>query len=89
MYVVRDSKIVLHEPNHLFEIFQVPDTFTTAEIFDLFWKVHKVFNLDFDPNLKPMMKFIQHFIFCIETKRCNVTPRMKDLFNGLSNPSEQ
>lgn len=59
--------------------FQVPDDFDAAQTFDLFFKVHKVFNLDFDPNIKPMMQFIEHSIFGIKIARFRESLQMKAL----------
>lgn len=74
---------------HEYNIFQVPDNFTGAQVFDWFFKVHKIFNLRFDPNLNPMMGFVQKFIYGIKSKSFKATNRMNELNNSLKQPIEQ
>lgn len=46
-------------------VFQVPAEFDFLRAMDFFFKCHFVFHQQFNPQLKHMMAFIQHFIFKI------------------------
>lgn len=38
---------------------QVPPDFDIIRTLDMFFKLHKIFNLNFDPHIKAMMVFLQ------------------------------
>lgn len=63
--------------------FQVPTNFNAVETFDFYFKVTKVFNLHFDPIIKNMMNFVQHFLYKIEEKKVSPTTRMLEIFNKI------
>lgn len=49
--------------------FQVPRAFKAIETIDFFFKIHKIFNLNFDPQLQNMMKYIQTLLYEIGDKK--------------------
>lgn len=66
----------------VFFVFQVPIEFSFSQVFDLFFKIHHVFNVHYEDNLKNMMNFLQHFIYQIPGV---VTPdSMKLIFQQLT-----
>lgn len=62
----------------------MPDGFGILETFDLFYKIHKVFNLKFEVNLKNMFCFIQNHIYKQTDKELKPTNRMTEIFSKLS-----
>lgn len=54
----------------VFFVLKVPENFQFVDVMDLFFKVHKIFDLDFHPSNKSMMNFIEVFIF--EMNRDNI-----------------
>lgn len=63
---------------------QLPVNFTFPEVFDIYYKVHKIFDLCFEPNLRNMMFFIENYIYKIEEGIKKPTNRMLDIFNQIS-----
>lgn len=63
---------------------KVPEEFDFVETFDLFFKVHKVFNQVFEPDLAVMMGFIQNIIYKMNEIGVNPTNRMKEVETLLS-----
>lgn len=55
---------------------QVPHDFSIGEVFELFFKLHKIFKVKCDPNLERLFHFIEHFIFEIDVER--TTPDSSD-----------
>lgn len=47
------------------EIMNVPIEFTIGQTFGLFFKIHKIFKMNCDPNLERLFKFCEHFIYKI------------------------
>lgn len=43
--------------------FQVPSEFSFIQVIDLFFKLHKVFNLDFDKSIMQLMLFFGYFVY--------------------------
>lgn len=56
-----------------FDSFQVPTDFDFVAVFDLFFKLHHVFNLHYHPNFKNFMIFIEHYIFGIDASVVSAT----------------
>lgn len=46
------------------------------ETFDFYFKIHKIFNLEFDSNLKGMMNYVQYYLYNIDEKKSNPTTGM-------------
>lgn len=63
--------------------FKVPESFNFVQTFDLFFKVHKVFNQSFEPSLVCMLTFVQHAIFSMPEDGVIPTPRMNEVLNML------
>lgn len=64
-------------------IFQVPHDFDILQTIDLLFKVHLMFDSNFDPSLKNMFNFLQFFVYEIKSKNVKPTTGMKDIFNKL------
>lgn len=62
----------------------MPDEFGILETFDLLFKIHKVFNLSFEVNLKNMFCFIQNYVYKQIDRDMKPTNRMTDIFSKLS-----
>lgn len=43
--------------------FKIPTTFSAIEVLDLLFKLHLVLNLEFEPNIEPMMHFLAYFVY--------------------------
>lgn len=65
-------------------LINVPAEFTFIDAFDLFFKLHHVFNLGFDYALKPMMSFIQHYLYKIVQPDFKPTTHMVRVFTDIS-----
>lgn len=59
--------------------FQAPNTYGIMEVFDMFFKVHKIFNLDFHPNIQPMMLFVEKYIFKMNHSQSQLTARIREI----------
>lgn len=62
----------------------MPKDFGILETFDILFKIHKIFEQNYDPNLKGMFSFIQNYIYKLTERDLNVTARMMDIFGKLS-----
>lgn len=62
----------------------MPESFDFVDTFDLFFKVHKIFNQSFESHVMNMMKFIQHAIFEMSERGLNPTNRMKEIANMMN-----
>lgn len=72
---------------------KIPATFSAIEVLDLLFKLHLVLNLEFEPNIEPMMHFLAYFVYNFGdslnvrdktgTKAIAFKPnnRMQELFN--------
>lgn len=67
----------------IFLSFQVPIGYDLIQVIDLYFKIHFVFNLNFEPNLAPMLNFFKYFVY--ELRNDNFTPptKMLDIWNRL------
>lgn len=61
----------------------MPEGFDIGQTFDMFFKLHKVFNLNFEPNIKNAMNFVQHFIYGFKERGIKMTTRMEDVYNRV------
>lgn len=52
---------------------------------DLLFKIHIVFDLRFDANLKYMFEFLQYYVYNMRENDIKPTTRMKDISNKLNN----
>lgn len=69
--------------NHSYEFLQVPLDFSAAQTFDLYFKVHKVFGLHFNPALKRAMDFVEYFMYENKRNGFRQTTGVKTLYNQL------
>lgn len=59
--------------------FQVPSEWTFSQVFDVFFKIHMVFDITFEKNISPTMIFIGHYFYGLYTKEFKPTVTMKNL----------
>lgn len=64
-------------------IIQLPREYGIVETYDLFFKVHKVLNLSFNPVIYNMMNFVQTFIYKLEDGQRKPSNSMKAVYNDL------
>lgn len=62
--------------------FQIPDHFNINQVYDLWFKIHHIFNINFDKQLVNAMLFIQHFVYGMKGPK-KPTTKMEDVFNRL------
>lgn len=65
----------------------MPVDFDAAQTFDLFLKLHFVFDTEFQTNLIPMVNFLLHFVFQMKVPKFVPSTKMKEVFNKLSKDS--
>lgn len=61
----------------------MPQGFDIGLTFDVFFKLHKIFNLNFEPNIKNAMNFVQHFVYGFKERGVKMTTRMEDVHNRV------
>lgn len=54
------------------------------EAFDMFYKCHKIFNQDYEPNIYNAMNFLQCFIYNLRDGTKRTTVHMKEVFVNLT-----
>lgn len=59
----------------------MPVGFNAIQTFDIFFKLHKVFNLNFDRNIANALNFVQHYLYNFDEQGVKMTPRMEDVYN--------
>lgn len=64
-------------------LLQLPAGWKFLQVMDIFFKIHKVFCLDYNPSLKTMMHFIEYFLFSHKATYIKVTPKMTEVFNKI------
>lgn len=66
--------------------FQLPKEFSVAEVLDMFFKVHTVFHLKYNPNLANMMMFLECLVykFAKGKRVLNPTAHMLRIFEELN-----
>lgn len=64
---------------------QMPDDWSFRQVFDFYFKAHKVFDLKFDPDLENAMVFLQTYLFKLEDGQKPPTQPMKELIHDLRN----
>lgn len=63
--------------------FQIPEDYQFVQVVDVFFKTHKVLNLEFEPVLAHMMTFLQAAIYKLtDTKK--FTMGMKEVLNAIT-----
>lgn len=64
---------------------QIPPSYDIVHTFDIFFKIHHIFDLNFDKNIVNAVHFIQHFIYNMTDINIYGKPstRMEDVWNRL------
>lgn len=71
----------------IFIYLKVPGSFDSLMTIDMFFKCHKVFNIQYAPGTVKLMHFIDQFIFGGESKEIEITQTMKKNALKLNIPS--
>ncbi|XP_055304838.1 uncharacterized protein LOC129569726 [Sitodiplosis mosellana] len=64
------------------QIIPLPDDMDFLHVFDLFFKVHKIFDLKYEPRLHNMMVFVENFIYKVKNEH-RPTNRMLEISGYL------
>lgn len=67
----------------LLSFFKAPDSFTFVDAVDLLYKIHKVFELPFSPQIKHSMDFLDSFVYRNEFDDDLITPTMRKVAKEL------
>lgn len=65
-------------------LLQLPAHFGIIDAFDLLFKAHKIFNMDFNPDISNAMNFVQTFIYKMQDGQKQPSMLMKEVFNPIS-----
>lgn len=65
---------------------QVPLENSAVQTFDIFYKLHKVFNLKYEANIAPMMTFCEFFIYKLPIRSFRAGLKMTEIYNKMSRP---
>lgn len=69
---------------NVFGLFKVPESFSVVGVVDLYYKIHKVFGIDFNSKIKAMMTLIDHFVFnFLPSSSKSITPSILDASKKL------
>lgn len=68
----------------MFFFLQIPETYDIISVIDLFYKLHFVFDVDFEPNVSPMMVFLQRFVYNMIDRNRTPTNRMKEFWHKVN-----
>lgn len=74
---INTGKMKLRNNNYYLFSMQVPAEYSFIGVVDIFFKIHKVFNLHFDKAVHQLMLFIEYFIFGIATAYDGMTTNTK------------
>lgn len=62
---------------NVFDFFKVPMSFNFIQTVDMYYKIHKVFNLEFNSKIQAVMALIDHFIFKFPQGAYSITPTIR------------
>lgn len=62
----------------------MPPDWTFLEVMDVFYKIHRVLNIEYHVHIKPMMHFIDRFIYKNNDKGSKITPKMHEVYAKIS-----
>lgn len=62
----------------------MPIDFSFIQVFDFYFKAHKVLNLNFEPEIENAMIFMQAFIYRFDDGQKKTTQAMKELVHSLN-----
>lgn len=63
--------------------FKAPETFAFVDAVDLLYKIHKVFDLQFNPQIKHSMDFLDCFVYQNQFDDELITPTMRKVAYDL------
>lgn len=66
----------------------MPGGWSFYEVFDFYFKAHKIFNLKFDPAVENAMVFIQSYFYEVSDGAKKPTQAMKELIHNLKSDLE-
>lgn len=64
----------------------MPSNFDFLSTFDMFFKCHKIFHIEYSPSIVKLMHFIDHYFFDDDSEAA-VTVTMKKIAEKLDIPS--
>lgn len=70
------------------ELLQVPIEFDFLQVMDLYFKIHFVFSVPFEPSLVQFMGVFEKYVYGIESDT-NIGPATKRKANSVFSPSVQ
>lgn len=56
-------------------------------VVDMFYKIHKIFGLSYEPRLEKMMLFLERFVYGIKGKP-NLTTRMQEIIKYIESDDQ-
>lgn len=62
-----------------FLFFQLPQGTKAMNVFDYFLKIHKLFNVQYNADIRAMMIFMEIFIYKMDPNQCELTERVREL----------
>lgn len=68
---------------YFFMQLQIPSEYTFVDVADILFKLHYVFNIDFEPNIGPAMNFLRHYVYKIEDRLHPPSNKMRDVWTKL------
>lgn len=64
-------------------LLQLPYEWTFSQVFDFFFKAHKIFGLKFDPHIENAMIFLQSYVYKLNDGQKKPNQQMKELIHTL------
>lgn len=61
----------------------MPNDWSFHQVFDFYYKAHKIFNLKFDPLVENAMIFVQTYFYHVSDGSKSLTHAMKELIHNL------
>lgn len=53
------------------------------QVIDLFFKVHKLFGQEFNTTIKPMMTFLEYYVYGMRESSHYLTPKIREAASKL------
>lgn len=79
-----EEKVSLNIQNPICFFSKVPIGFDFVRVLDMYFKIHKVFNFDFNKKVKPVMTLVDNFVFKFPfTTNQSITPTIQSVANKL------
>lgn len=61
----------------------LPPNSNFVNVMDMFYKIHKVFDIEYNSSLKPFMHFIEYYFYKSAEPYIEITPKMRAVYNKL------